>query len=180
MGKPGYDRRTPALHVAACGALITFALFFSPAGVAHAQTTGAAPQEPTITTRVEAAESDGDVPTKMKFNEYEWKGFSFRWGGGWPVRRCRKGRKGRPVRLCTRPIGRRVDAHIARLSVPMPTSPIRRAAARQWAVLVAIIVVVLVVSGAYRLHGIFGVMVVSQVKISESDSGIMKSIEKRR
>src|SRR6185437_4795161 len=37
-----------------------------------------------------------------------------------------------------------------------PTSPIRRAAARHWAVLVAIIVVVLVVSGVYRLHGIFG------------------------
>jgi Mycobacterium membrane protein len=33
---------------------------------------------------------------------------------------------------------------------------IRRAAARQWAVLMAIIVVVLVVSGVYRLHGIFG------------------------
>ena len=49
-----------------------------------------------------------------------------------------------------------MDAHIERLSVPMPTSPIRRAAVRHWAALVAIIVVVLVVSGAYRLHGIFG------------------------
>jgi len=49
-----------------------------------------------------------------------------------------------------------VDAQIERLSVPMPTSPIRRAAARRWAALVAIIVVVLVVSGVYRLHGIFG------------------------
>ncbi|EHB49857.1 membrane family protein [Mycolicibacterium rhodesiae JS60] len=38
----------------------------------------------------------------------------------------------------------------------MATSPILRAAARHWAVLVAMIVVVLVVSGAYRLHGIFG------------------------
>jgi hypothetical protein len=45
-------------------------------------------------------------------------------------------------------------SHIERL--PVPTSPIRRAAARQWAVLVAIIVVILVVSGVYRLHGIFG------------------------
>jgi Mycobacterium membrane protein len=45
-------------------------------------------------------------------------------------------------------------SHIERL--PMLTSPIRRAAARQWAVLMAIIVVVLVVSGVYRLHGIFG------------------------
>ncbi|MCX8564417.1 MmpS family transport accessory protein [Mycolicibacterium mucogenicum] len=35
-------------------------------------------------------------------------------------------------------------------------SPIRRAAARYWAVLVAMIVVVLVVTGVYRLHGIFG------------------------
>src|SRR5215208_2363485 len=59
-----------------------------------------------------------------------------------------------PLPLYRKPIGRRVDAHIERF--PMPTSPIRRAAARQWAVLVAIIVVVLVVSGAYRLHGIFG------------------------
>ena len=82
MGTLGYDTRTPALRVAACGALTTFVLFFSAAGAARAQTTGAAPQEPTITTRVEAAESDGDLPTKMKFNEYEWKGFSFRWGGG--------------------------------------------------------------------------------------------------
>jgi len=82
MRTPGDKTRTPALHVAACGALTTFVLFFSAAGAARAQTTGAAPQEPTITTRVEAAESDGDVPTKMKFNEYEWKGFSFRWGGG--------------------------------------------------------------------------------------------------
>lgn len=37
-----------------------------------------------------------------------------------------------------------------------PKSSIRRAAVRHWAVLVAIVVVVLVVSGAYRLHGIFG------------------------
>lgn len=38
----------------------------------------------------------------------------------------------------------------------MATSPILRAAARHWAVLVAIIVVVVVVSGVYRLHGVFG------------------------
>lgn len=38
----------------------------------------------------------------------------------------------------------------------MLTSTIRKTAARHWAVLVAVIVVTLVVSGVYRLHGIFG------------------------
>lgn len=48
---------------------------------------------------------------------------------------------------------KKVVAHERR---PMLTSPITRAAARHWAVLVAMIVVVLVVSGVFRLHGIFG------------------------
>ena len=38
----------------------------------------------------------------------------------------------------------------------MLTSTIRKTAARHWALLVAVIVVTLVVSGVYRLHGIFG------------------------
>lgn len=41
----------------------------------------AAAQEPKIQ---EAAEADGDLPKRplLKFNEYEWKRFSFRWGLG--------------------------------------------------------------------------------------------------
>jgi phosphate-selective porin OprO/OprP len=52
----------------------------------HAQG-GNTPQQPDegpgITTRVEAAEADGDMPRRIvSFNEYEWRGFSLRWGGG--------------------------------------------------------------------------------------------------
>ena len=43
------------------------------------------PQDPTITTTMEAAEADGDLPKESivkNFNEYEWRGLSLRWGGG--------------------------------------------------------------------------------------------------
>ena len=63
---------------------------------AHAQETGipnpqppATQQQQSITDVVEAAGSDGDVPTSpyKRLNEYEWKRFSLRWGGGflWDV-----------------------------------------------------------------------------------------------
>jgi phosphate-selective porin OprO and OprP len=41
-------------------------------------------QDPTVTTTRDAAESDGDVPVRsvIAFNNYAWRGFTFRWGGG--------------------------------------------------------------------------------------------------
>jgi len=40
--------------------------------------------DPTIHTEIDAAEADGDLPESafIKFNKYEWKRFSLRWGGG--------------------------------------------------------------------------------------------------
>lgn len=49
---------------------------------ALAQGAAEAPQDPTISTRFEAAEADGDMPTIRAFNSYEWRRFSLRWGGG--------------------------------------------------------------------------------------------------
>lgn len=53
---------------------------------ARAQTTAAPPQsppqDPTIDTTREAAEADGDVPARYAFNDYRWKHFTLRWGGG--------------------------------------------------------------------------------------------------
>jgi phosphate-selective porin OprO/OprP len=46
-----------------------------------AQTPGGAPQDPTIQTNLDASETDSNPP-KATFNEYEWKRFSLRWGGG--------------------------------------------------------------------------------------------------
>jgi len=55
---------------------------------AFAQAAGAQPpsqqQSSTITTTREAAEADGDTPARsvIAFNNYGWRGFTFRWGGG--------------------------------------------------------------------------------------------------
>ena len=40
-----------------------------------------APPDPTIQTNLDASEVDSNPP-KASFNEYTWKGFSLRWGGG--------------------------------------------------------------------------------------------------
>ena len=51
---------------------------------AHAQAGpggGTDPQDPTIQTNLDASEVDTNAP-KASFNEYEWRGFSLRWGGG--------------------------------------------------------------------------------------------------
>jgi phosphate-selective porin OprO/OprP len=50
---------------------------------AHAQDPSAS-RDPTVTTTMEAAEADGDLPKRslIAFNEYEGKRFSLRWGGG--------------------------------------------------------------------------------------------------
>jgi phosphate-selective porin OprO/OprP len=44
----------------------------------------AQPPDPTINNTLDAAEADGDLPKRgiVTFNEYEWKRFSLRWGGG--------------------------------------------------------------------------------------------------
>jgi phosphate-selective porin OprO/OprP len=68
--------------------VLTALLILLPASVARAQgTTGTAPPRQGATDVVEAAGSDGDVPTFRKFNDYQWKRFSLRWGGGflWDV-----------------------------------------------------------------------------------------------
>jgi phosphate-selective porin OprO and OprP len=39
------------------------------------------PPDPTIQTNLDASEADSNLP-KASFNEYEWKRFSLRWGGG--------------------------------------------------------------------------------------------------
>jgi phosphate-selective porin OprO and OprP len=39
------------------------------------------PLDPTIQTNLDASEADSNLP-KASFNEYEWKRFSLRWGGG--------------------------------------------------------------------------------------------------
>jgi phosphate-selective porin OprO and OprP len=59
-------------------------LLLAGSGVARAQGTPPAKSDPTISDRLEAAGSDGDLPKSpfVKFNEYEWKRFSLRWGGG--------------------------------------------------------------------------------------------------
>ena len=63
-------------------ASLLFLFAFLPAGssAAFAQTT----PDPTIHTERDAAEADGDLPESsfVKFNEYDWKRFSLRWGGG--------------------------------------------------------------------------------------------------
>lgn len=53
------------------------------AGPARAQTPAPLP-DPTIDTTIDAAEADGDVPKRsiVAFNDYAWRGFSLRWGGG--------------------------------------------------------------------------------------------------
>lgn len=71
---------------AMCGWLLAFALHALVPPAALAQTAAPDPPqpgEPDITTRMEAAEADGDVPRRIiSFNDYEWRGFSLRWGGG--------------------------------------------------------------------------------------------------
>ena len=69
---------------------VAAALLFS-AGPSLAQTLNppaaappSPPQNPTVDTTREAAEADGDVPARsiIAFNNYAWRGFTFRWGGG--------------------------------------------------------------------------------------------------
>jgi phosphate-selective porin OprO/OprP len=50
---------------------------------AEAQDVSARTEDPTISTTIDAAEADGDLPKPLfTFNEYQWKRFSLRWGGG--------------------------------------------------------------------------------------------------
>jgi phosphate-selective porin OprO and OprP len=58
-------------------------LVLAACGVARAQTSGAGAQAPRDR-EPEAAEADADAPRRplVKFNEYEWKRISFRWGLG--------------------------------------------------------------------------------------------------
>jgi phosphate-selective porin OprO/OprP len=85
--------RSPAVHsrrprhagFARIGGAIAAALLLVCSSAAHAQAPAAAPaQDPTITTTMDAAEADGDTPKRdlIKFNEYLWRGFTLRWGGG--------------------------------------------------------------------------------------------------
>ena len=78
----GYPNMELCLRGRHAGISVLIAFFFA-ASAAHAQTAGGT-QEPNVTTTLDAAESDGDLPTSpwVKVNEYEWKHFSFRWGGG--------------------------------------------------------------------------------------------------
>jgi len=78
-GRRTIGRRFFHLFILAVAGLVALA----PATL-RAQAPGTDPQDPTITTRTEAAEADGDVPKAklINFNEYEWRGFSLRWGGG--------------------------------------------------------------------------------------------------
>jgi phosphate-selective porin OprO/OprP len=73
----GCGRHAFRLGVLAASVLIV-------ASVASAQTANNTSQGQAITTRMEAAESDGDVPKRrlVNFNEYEGKHFSIRVGGG--------------------------------------------------------------------------------------------------
>ena len=52
--------------------------------VARAQSPAAGTTDPTIDIETDAAEASGDLPKSsfVKFNHYEWKYFSLRWGGG--------------------------------------------------------------------------------------------------
>ena len=61
------------------GLMASIVLLVGGGGVARAQSA-----DPTIHTTTDAAESDGDLPKSsfIKFNEYDWKRFSLRWGGG--------------------------------------------------------------------------------------------------
>src|SRR5262245_57617674 len=54
-------------------------------GTTRAQDAAATPPDPSIDTRVDAAESEGDLPKDSivkGFNSYDWGRFSLRWGGG--------------------------------------------------------------------------------------------------
>jgi phosphate-selective porin OprO/OprP len=66
------------------GLAASLLLFLSWSGVARAQGAGAASPDPTIHTATDAAEAGGDLPKSafVKFNHYDWKRFSLRWGGG--------------------------------------------------------------------------------------------------
>jgi len=66
------------------GLAVSFFLLLSASGVARAQSTQSATPDPTIHTDIEAAGADGDLPRSafVKFNHYDGKRFSLRWGGG--------------------------------------------------------------------------------------------------
>jgi len=68
----------------AFGLVASVFLFLTGIGVARAQDAPAAARDPTIHTEIDAAEADGDLPKSafVKFNHYDWKRFSIRWGGG--------------------------------------------------------------------------------------------------
>jgi phosphate-selective porin OprO/OprP len=68
-------RRLRSCAVALAGALLCL-----PSPV-HAQDDPAGSQDPTIQTNLDASEIDSNPP-RASFNEYAWKGFSLRWGGG--------------------------------------------------------------------------------------------------
>ena len=76
-GRSGLAARRFTLAVAGLLSVITW----SPA---HAQAPAAQPQDPTISTRFEAAEADGDAPKRqlVAFNHYEGRWFSARVGTG--------------------------------------------------------------------------------------------------
>ena len=61
------------------GAILAVAMVCAP--VAYAQIPGGAPQNPTIQTNLDAAEAETNLP-RATFNEYEFRRFSLRWGGG--------------------------------------------------------------------------------------------------
>jgi phosphate-selective porin OprO/OprP len=68
----------------AIGPLPVVVLLLATTGAASAQDQLASPpqpQDPTIQTNLDASEIDSNPP-KASFNEYEWKRFSLRWGGG--------------------------------------------------------------------------------------------------
>ncbi|HKQ97876.1 MAG TPA: porin [Candidatus Polarisedimenticolia bacterium] len=63
---------------------VSIALLLVWGGLARAQSAPPASSDPTIHTVTDAAEADGDLPKSafVKFNHYDWKRFSLRWGGG--------------------------------------------------------------------------------------------------
>src|SRR5258708_19256064 len=68
----------------AFGLVASVFLFLRGRGVARGREAPAAGRDPTIHTEIDAAEADGDLPKSafVKFNHYDWKRFSIRWGGG--------------------------------------------------------------------------------------------------